>query len=454
MHHSLRRALAEFYGITLFAHAAGLDPDVLELHVVWREPLRKIAEQARQNMLVVAPELTVTDAAHFQELFSKFARSKTHNFKHMDLTSELSQENSSSVTNLALWPHVSASASSEESLFVAENIIDGHFESRWAAKAKDPQWITVDLGCPSAEVRAINIKWELAAASSFVVLCTNLSDTQDAFYNDPGPGAPIVTIVNVSGNKGPGWSRHPVSAGAVRGRYVRLVCVTRSLRWGCSVHELEIMGNFSRKCILHLNKTAEPRAVLADRQTGRIPYSCEAQKRSSGQVPPGAIECDPLAHIHLGMVRERLHRHPSRARRNPKGRYPFFWQLHFPSLLALANRFELSQGVPKSLHVASLLYCLLSEQMRSEHKQRRRQLKIFKPASIAREQANEKKVHDIKATLDMSLHNDEERAMHALRLGFLHTRGIVVKVNMTQACMYFNQSHSLGTEWWCNQELD
>ena len=77
VHFSLRRALAEFYGITLFAHAAGLDPAVLELHVLWREPLRKIADQARQNMLVVAPELTVTNASHFQELFSNFARKIT-----------------------------------------------------------------------------------------------------------------------------------------------------------------------------------------------------------------------------------------------------------------------------------------------------------------------------------------------------------------------------------------
>ena len=295
------------------------------------------------------------------------------------------------------------------------------------------------------QVRAINIKWELAAASSFVVQCTNLSDTQDAFYNDPAPHAPLVTIVNVSGNRGPGWSRHHVSAGAVRGRYVRLVCVTRSRRWGCSVHELEIMGRFSRKCIRHANNTAEARDILADRQRGRIPYACGAQNRSPGHLPRGAIKCDPLAHINLNMLREMQQNHPSRTRRTSKGRYPFFWQLHFPSLLALANRFEMNQGLPQSLNLASALYSLMGNQMWRELKQHRRQLKLFKPASIAREQAKEKKVHDIKAMMDMSLDSDHDRAMHALQLGLMYTRGIGVKANMTQACAYYNESHSLGT---------
>ena len=171
MHHSIQRALAEFYGITLFVHAAGLDPKLLELHVLWREPLQKIADQARQNAPdqnilssgqntpAVTPELTRTNVAQFRSLFGNIAGGKMHTYEDLDQTPESPHDNSTNVTNLALWPHVGVSASSEENLFVAENAIDGHLQSRWAAKAKDPQWITVDLGCPQAEVRAIYIAY-------------------------------------------------------------------------------------------------------------------------------------------------------------------------------------------------------------------------------------------------------------------------------------------------------
>ena len=118
------------------------------------------------------------------------------------------------------------------SRFSASQAVDGDMQTRWASRWRDGQWITVDLGAPSA-ISKVRLRWETAYATAYDI---EVSD-DGQLWN---------TVVKVADGDGE-LDEHTVDA---RGRYVRVTGHQRAAiqqgnerrRYGVSLWELEVYG--------------------------------------------------------------------------------------------------------------------------------------------------------------------------------------------------------------------
>ncbi|WP_299537155.1 discoidin domain-containing protein [uncultured Streptomyces sp.] len=106
----------------------------------------------------------------------------------------------------------------------AGNAVDGSATSRWASAWSDPQWLSVDLGAPTA-VRHVQLDWEAAYGKAYAV---QLSDD----------GQNWRTVKQVTDGNG-GIDDFDVSG---TGRYVRLYATARGTGYGYSLNEFGVYG--------------------------------------------------------------------------------------------------------------------------------------------------------------------------------------------------------------------
>lgn len=118
-------------------------------------------------------------------------------------------------------------SSIEAEPFKADFAVDGSRTRRWSSKFSEPQWIMVDLEAAHA-LRAVRLEWEGACATEYVVESSlDGSDwTPLQRVTDGRPGERIIR-----------------TEGPLQARYVRVTCVRRATRWGCSLWELEVFGD-------------------------------------------------------------------------------------------------------------------------------------------------------------------------------------------------------------------
>ncbi|MFD3678272.1 discoidin domain-containing protein [Streptomyces sp. NPDC058613] len=128
-------------------------------------------------------------------------------------------------TNIAL--NKPATASSSQASYgdcpcPASNATDGNTGTRWASDWSDPQWISVDLGAPSA-IRKLQLVWDPAYAKSYAVQVSDDGTSWRTVHTTTTGNGDIDTVA--------------VSATA---RHVRLNLTARGTGWGYSLHEFGI----------------------------------------------------------------------------------------------------------------------------------------------------------------------------------------------------------------------
>ncbi|MFJ2740663.1 discoidin domain-containing protein [Streptomyces sp. NPDC087440] len=116
-------------------------------------------------------------------------------------------------------------ASSQESGGTpATAAVDGNTGTRWSSAFADPQWISVDLGAPTA-VSQVVLRWEAAHAKSYrIELSNNGTDWTSAHSTANSPGG--TETLNVTGTA----------------RYVRMLGLTRATGYGYSLWEFQVYG--------------------------------------------------------------------------------------------------------------------------------------------------------------------------------------------------------------------
>ena len=124
-------------------------------------------------------------------------------------------------------------ASSAEGGYVAGNAVDGNLSTRWGSNwSKDPDpadaWWAVDLG-DEYYIARVEIQWENAYAKEFKIQISNdknFSTFTDIAYVNNGDGGLDVVPTNIN----------------IKGRYVRIKCITRATGYGYSFFECRIYG--------------------------------------------------------------------------------------------------------------------------------------------------------------------------------------------------------------------
>jgi hypothetical protein len=130
----------------------------------------------------------------------------------------------SASTNLAL--NKPATASSVENAGTGANLaVDGNAGTRWSSAFSDPQWLTVDLGAPTA-IGRVRLVWEAAYATAYQIQVSNDNINWS-------------TIRTVTGGTG-GTQDWTGLSGS--GRYVRMYGTARATGYGYSLWEFEVYG--------------------------------------------------------------------------------------------------------------------------------------------------------------------------------------------------------------------
>lgn len=123
--------------------------------------------------------------------------------------------------NLALGKSVSAT-STESDKYLATNITDGNYSTRWSSKFTDPQSVTLDLGSVM-EFNQIKLFWETAYGKNYII---QVSDDQSNWKT-------IITKVNGHGN----IEKYDIETS---GRYIKLTGTERGTEYGYSLYEIEV----------------------------------------------------------------------------------------------------------------------------------------------------------------------------------------------------------------------
>ena len=128
-------------------------------------------------------------------------------------------------TNVALGKPATASsfqAAANGQTYVAGNVTDGNWSTRWASDWSDPQWVQVDLGQPTA-FKHVQLGWEAAYGQAYQIQTSN-------------DGTTWTTVYSTTTGTG-GVDDFDVSAA---GRYVRMTGTRRGTAYGYSLYEFGI----------------------------------------------------------------------------------------------------------------------------------------------------------------------------------------------------------------------
>ncbi|MBX3006764.1 MAG: glycoside hydrolase family 3 C-terminal domain-containing protein [Melioribacteraceae bacterium] len=123
--------------------------------------------------------------------------------------------------NLAFEKAVKTS-SIESFDYIAQNAVDGEYNTRWSSKFTDPQYLTVDLGSIQ-KFNQIRITWETAYGKEYII---EVSDDEVNWRQ----------IVNQSN----GFGNIELWKVNGEGRYIKLTGTKRATEYGYSIYEFEV----------------------------------------------------------------------------------------------------------------------------------------------------------------------------------------------------------------------
>lgn len=127
--------------------------------------------------------------------------------------------------NLAKGKTAVASSIETSTTYVANNVTDGNYSTRWSSAYSDPQWVYVDLGA-NYDINEVKITWETAYATAYQVQVSADASKWD-------------TIKTVTGNA---TTTNDLKGLTGTGRYVRIYGTARATAYGYSIFELEVYG--------------------------------------------------------------------------------------------------------------------------------------------------------------------------------------------------------------------
>jgi hypothetical protein len=117
----------------------------------------------------------------------------------------------------------SASASSVEGGYVANNAFDGNTGTRWASDWSDNQWILRDMG-QTKRISKVELQWEAAYGKAYDIQVST-------------DGQNFTTVASVTNGDG---GNDTVTFNAVNARFVKLVGKQRGTGYGYSLWEMKI----------------------------------------------------------------------------------------------------------------------------------------------------------------------------------------------------------------------
>lgn len=129
-----------------------------------------------------------------------------------------------SAQNLASGKPVYVS-SSESSLYVGNNAVDGNIATRWSSDFIEPSWIYIDLE-ELVQINKVILRWEAAYAQKYTIEISADSNTWITVYSEQNSNGQIDQI----------------NFELVTTRYVRMWGITRATEYGFSLFEFEIYG--------------------------------------------------------------------------------------------------------------------------------------------------------------------------------------------------------------------
>ncbi len=129
-----------------------------------------------------------------------------------------------SAQNLASGKPVYVS-SSESSLYVGNNAVDGNIATRWSSEFIEPSWIYIDLE-ELVQINKVILHWEDAYAQKYIIEISADSNTWTTVYSEQNSDGQIDQI----------------NFELVTTRYVRMWGITRATVYGFSLFEFEIYG--------------------------------------------------------------------------------------------------------------------------------------------------------------------------------------------------------------------
>lgn len=129
-----------------------------------------------------------------------------------------------SAQNLASGKTVYVS-SSESSLYVGNNAVDGKIATRWSSEFIEPSWIYIDLE-ELVQINKVILHWEDAYAQKYTIEISADSNTWTTVYSEQNSDGQIDQI----------------NFELVTTRYVRMWGITRATEYGFSLFEFEIYG--------------------------------------------------------------------------------------------------------------------------------------------------------------------------------------------------------------------
>jgi hypothetical protein len=118
----------------------------------------------------------------------------------------------------------STSSTENPSLYPPSAAVDGKPGTRWSSGFSDPQWLRLDLGS-TATISKVTLTWEAAYARSFKLQTSADAATWTTIYSTT-TGTGGTQTVTVTG----------------KGRYFRMLGLTRATRYGYSLWELAVYG--------------------------------------------------------------------------------------------------------------------------------------------------------------------------------------------------------------------
>jgi hypothetical protein len=125
-----------------------------------------------------------------------------------------------------------ATASSvESSHFVAANVLDGDYTTRWSSQKGNPQWLQLDLGSRSF-IYIVAIDWQTAYSTNYEV---QISDNASSW-------APVVNVPNATGGSQWHWR---INASA---RYIRIYSKAATAWGNVSITDVAVFGDANTAC--------------------------------------------------------------------------------------------------------------------------------------------------------------------------------------------------------------
>lgn len=190
--------------------------------------------------------------------------------------------------NLALNKAVTVSSTETGGPWGAANATDGVTTSRWASAFTDAQWIYVDLGQIDS-VCHVNLSWQSACAKNFQI---QISD-------DAQNWTTLATINNYV------YSSAPEVINVVgRGRYVRMLGITRATQYGYSLYEFAVYGTVLSGCLPPSSLTSKNvttnSAVLKWAPSGASSYTVQYKPNSASVYKTVTTTADSIIVAGLG----------------------------------------------------------------------------------------------------------------------------------------------------------